>query len=140
MQQRRLFAESLSEAMSDVVYALGGPKKVAADLWPAAFESHPEVTARKLSQSLDPERREKLDLHEIEKILMWARAGGVHTGMEYLCHVLSYADPVPVGSEDRMAELQREFIKAGDRMEKMLEEMKRLGVDTRPQAVRRVGT
>lgn len=120
--QPALWHDTLSDALRDVVHALGGPKVVASDLWPS---KDPADAARLLNKCLDPERAEKLALEEIEWLIVRSRAANVHLAMAYLAMKAGYADPKPIEPEDERAELMREFIEKAQVLEHL---GKRLGV------------
>lgn len=53
MEQDRLWHDSLEDALTALVYALGGPKQVAADLWPSKSD---RVRHNRILHCLDAER------------------------------------------------------------------------------------
>lgn len=134
-------AQSLADALSDVVYAIGGPKAVAAELWPSKFRAHPESAARYVSQCLDPARREKLSLDELEWLLAAGREAEEHGAMYYLARRCHYAQPEPITPDDERAQLQREFIAAVESQQQIADRLAAL-VDNVAQMrspLRRVG-
>lgn len=120
MDQTLLWHDSLAAALEAAVYAIGGPKVVASELWPS---KSPQDAARQLHHCLNQDRAEKLSLDEIEWILQRARAAGCHVAMAYLAQRCGYADPQPVEPEDERALLQRQFIEAKDELARLVARM-----------------
>ncbi len=117
-----LWVESFSEALKAVVFACGGPKRVASTLWPS---KKPERAALDLNHCLDDGRAEKLSLEEIVLLIQMGRERGVHTPMDFLCSAANYQEPQPVDPEDERARLQREFIEAKNDFASLLKKMER---------------
>lgn len=114
--QPELWTESLEDALRDAVIACGGPKRIAATLWPAKTITD---AARLLNHCLDPERAEKLSLGEIVLICRFGKKVGCHTPMHYLAQTLGYQTPAPVDPEDEKARLQREYIEAVHELQRL---------------------
>ena len=104
-----LFYDSYEDAIRDCVTALGGNKKVGTMLWPA---TPADEAGRKLAHCLNPEKRDKLDLGELQLIRREARKAGVHILAHYEARDAGYGEPQPLHPEDEAAQLQREFISA----------------------------
>lgn len=106
MNQPNLFSESLAEALEETVNQLGGMKVVGLALWPSKSAKD---AATALRDALDPSRRDKLGLEEIEHIFRMAREAGVLAPWKYMADKydleLRVVDPA-----DKKAALQREFI------------------------------
>lgn len=111
MEQQALFFESVEEALSHVVSALGGAKAVGAKL---RQDMGPEAAGRWLKDCLNGDRRETLHPGQLLWLLRSAREAGVHTGMDWLCQAAGYARPAPMEPADEQAALMREFIRAAD--------------------------
>jgi hypothetical protein len=105
--------ESLHEALVEAVKEAGGSKVVAAALWPAAAARDLDGARRKLTNSLDADRAEKLSLDELIHVMRMARDAGCHAPMHYLCQVLGYAAPWPVAPRDEADTLRREVLALG---------------------------
>jgi len=101
MEQMTLWHESPEEALEADVQAAGGPKRVAAALWPARS---PAEAARLLRRCLDPERQEKLGLDEVTHVVALAAEHGSRALLEYLAR-RARARVTPVTPEDEKAEL-----------------------------------
>ena len=107
-QQFDLIHESLNEALTDAVRALGGSKKVGSALWP----SKPIDEAKnRLNDCLNPQRAEKLSLSEIMFLLRSAREIGYHGAMQYIAQESGYRID-PIEPHDEHAELQRQYIES----------------------------
>ena len=109
--------ESLNDALIECVKACGGSKVVGVALWPAQGV---EAAQRKLLACMNPERNEKLGPDEVLHLMRMARERGCHVGMQYLCHSLSYAEPVPVQPKDEIDALQRQVLAMGAELTKAL--------------------
>lgn len=106
--QFELIHESLNEALTDAVRALGGAKKVGAAMWP----SKPVDEAKnRLNDCLNPQRPEKLALSEIMFLLRSAREIGYHGAMQYIAQESGYRVEA-VEPQDEQAALQREYIES----------------------------
>ena len=115
-----------NKVLESVVRDLGGSKLVAPLLWP---EKGVEEARRLLCDCLNDDRPAKLDFAHVIFILRLARQRGIHTGMQYLCAELSYADPQPIEPKDEIADLIRQYLTrreqeaaSNTRLERMLEQ------------------
>lgn len=118
MNQGTLFHESLSDALRTAVMALGGFKRVGAELWPSLPI---ERAARDLADCLTDGNPRKLDLDQIEFIVKRARRVGCHAPMHYLAVMADYEEPSPRDPESEVQRLQREFITAQQQLVKLAE-------------------
>lgn len=107
--QQPLWHDTPEDAFRSLVDALGGFKKVGADLWPALPV---DQSGRRLAQCLDPDRAEKLTLSEQGLLLRRGRMAGIHTAAAFLLRDAGYAEPVPVDPETEKQRLQREYVQA----------------------------
>lgn len=119
------FFEDINDALRNVVRALGGVKQVGSLLWP---EVAPDQAGNKLRDCLSPDRREKLSPEQVIFLLRKAREAGYHAAMEFVSHECGYAKPAPVAPEDKLAELQRQFIDAVDGLSHIQAQIQRLNV------------
>ena len=124
VMQSSLFHDTYEDAIRDAVMSLGGFKKVGATLWPAMPA---DDAGRKLAHCLNTDKREKLDLGELQLIRREARKVGVHILASYEMRDAGYADPQPVNPEDEQAQLQREYIAAVKSMSAIQARLDRLG-------------
>ncbi len=123
--QPSLFHETYEDALRDTVSALGGNKAVGVMLWPALPA---DDAGKKLADTLNRDKREKLSLGELQLIRRHARAAGVHILASYEMRDAGYADPQPITPEDEAAQLQREYIAAVKAMSALQSRMDRNGI------------
>lgn len=114
-QQYELIHESISDALREVVQALGGAKKVGATLRP---DRPVAEAARWVSDCLNSERREKFDPDQVLWLLREGRAVGCHGAMSYIARDTGYS-ATPIEPQDEKAELQRQFILASKKLSGM---------------------
>lgn len=123
MQQGSLaIYEDDLEALRDAVRALGGSKVVGHVLRP---DMQPDQAGAWLKDCVNPERREKLALSQVLKIMRMAHDQGYHGPVQFLAGEMGYA-VTPVEPADEVAALQRAFIESvthqraiADRIERM---------------------
>lgn len=123
--QEELFHEDINAAIGHAIAALGGSKRVGAELWPTLTV---DAAGRRVADCLNPDRTQQFHPSDLLWILKAARQVGCHSAMAHLCREAGYADPQPVEPEDEAAKLQREFIKAQQQMAQMLKRMERLNM------------
>lgn len=126
MDQYALIHESLNEALTDAVRALGGSKKVGAALWPAIPM---DEAKNRLNACLNITRPEKLSLSEILFILRWAREIGYHGAMHFIGQECGY-HVEPVEPADEHAKLQRDYIEAVKLQAKIAARLEKLALPT----------
>ena len=102
MQVDLPFYESSEDAMRAAVQSLGGTKRVGALLWP---DLSPDNAGRRLSDTLNPHRSERLTLSQVMRVLQMAKAAGHHGPMSWIASEIGYAvQPVTAAEEvDRLA-------------------------------------
>lgn len=114
MQQAALWHDTIYEALRALIDALGGPKRVAADLWPARELGDGQ---RYLLKCLDAERPEKLGLEEFVWLMRRGREAGCHVLADYLGQACQYelrpVDPA-VAEADLAAQVERTMTQAAD--------------------------
>jgi len=108
-QQVEIFHETGEDALSDVVVATGGWKRVGCELWP---DKGADEAGRLLRNCLNKDRAEKLSLDQILWLLRRGHEHGVHTGMHYLADAAGYSRPDPITPDDQRSELQRQFVES----------------------------
>lgn len=113
------------DAIRDAVRALGGTKVVGHCLRP---DIAPDQAAPWLKDCLNIERREKLALSQILKILRMAHDAGYHAPAQFLAGEMGYMVQV-IEPVDELAALQRTFIDSVSTQKALIERMERL---TRP--------
>jgi hypothetical protein len=122
--QEPLWHDTPEDAVRSLVDALGGPKKVGAELWPVL----PVADAgRRVTHCLDAERPEKLTLGELSFLLKWGREKGVHVAATFFMESAGYRKPEPLAPADERAELQRQFMAAVSIQADLVKRMERLG-------------
>lgn len=119
-----LFVEDYDEAIRATVQALGGFKRVGADMKP---DLGVEAAGRWLSDCCNPGRRERLTPSELAYLRRRARQAGVHVLAAFEMRDAGYAEPQPVEPEDERAALQRDFIEHTKALERMLQRLQSLG-------------
>lgn len=104
MTQQPLWHDTVFDAVRALVDALGGPKRVAAQMWPTRDlgEGH-----RYLLKCLDQDRPEKLGLDEFVWLMRTGRAAGCHVLAEWLAQACMYELHV-VDPAAREADLARQ--------------------------------
>ena len=127
MEQQPLFFESVFEALKYVCQALGKPKEIGPLIFP--HKEDPVAAGRLLSDCLNPDRPEKLDIEQVILLLRLAKERGCHAGVEYINNACGYSKPIPVDPDDEKAELQRRLIRCINEQRQLVN---RLGLDTRP--------
>jgi hypothetical protein len=124
-QQIPLFVEDYNEAIRATVQALGGFKRIGADLKP---DMAVDAAGRWLADCCNPDKREKLAPSELAFIRKRARAEGVHILAAYEMRDAGYAEPQPIEPEDERAALMREFVMASKGFQALVARMERAGV------------
>lgn len=126
-------AEDINDALRDVVRAMGGNKRVGADMRP---ELSADAAGKWLANCLDLTRPEKLDANQIIYILKRGCMAGEHAAMHYIAAAAGYEPSKPVIPEDEvfllqkeiqiasagMADLMSRFERAADRVQEMRKE------------------
>ena len=91
--------------------AIGEPKEVAVLLHPNKWKHRPDSGGDWLGHCLDPDRREKLDMHDIVAIFAEACRLGDHEGFEAFARLCGYdATPADIESELRHARDQAQSL------------------------------
>lgn len=121
VEQPPLIVESLNEAVKFSARAIGF-EKVANELWPAKGAKE---AARYLNDCLNPERPHKLSGEEILHIARRGREIGCYLITSFINMDTGFGPPTPVDPDDEKAELQRQFIETGKRMEALLARISR---------------
>jgi hypothetical protein len=120
-----LFVEDYNEAIRATVQALGGFKRVGADMRP---EMPADAAGRWLADCCNPEKRDHLPPAQLAYIRRRARLEGVHILAAFEAREAGYADPQPITPEDEAAQLQREFVQASKGMAALFNRMERAGL------------
>lgn len=96
------------DAVRDAVRALGGTKEVGYALRP---DLKPDAAGAWLKDCLNSERREKLCLSQVVRVMRLAHDSGYHAPALYLAAEMGYSAQ-PVEPADEVAALQRAFIES----------------------------
>lgn len=121
--QPPLFHEDLNSALSYLISALGGNKKVGNDMWPSMT---PDKAGRKIADCLNDNHQQKFSPDDIIWLLREGRKAGIHSAMAYLNTECGYQEPKAVEPEDEYAALMRDFLSAQQHMELLVDRMERL--------------
>lgn len=127
-QQYALIHESITDALREIVQALGGTKTVGVLMRP---EKSADEAGKWVKDCLNPERRESFHPEQLVWLLREARRVGCHAAMTYLARECGYADPQPIDPVDERAALQRAFVDAVAQQKRLLERLERLEAQTR---------
>lgn len=117
--------QDIYEALSDAVRALGGAKRVGSMLQPAKTVSQAE---KWLLDCLNPNRNETLDPAETGLIRRECKHIGYHGLIYFEADDAEYSRPLPISTEAVTEKLQREFIDAVSRQEKLFAQMRAAGL------------
>ena len=120
--QPALFHESISDALRELVAALGGTKAVGARMRPELPADH---AGRWLADCLNDSRREHLTPEQLLWLLAEGRRAGHHGAIGWITSEVGYSVPEPIEPEDQRAKLQREYIEAARTMAKLAERIER---------------
>lgn len=123
--QLPLIVETIEEALTATIQAMGGLKRVGAELRP---ELDPHAAGRWLADCLNPDRREHLTPPQLCLLRRKARQAGVHLLAAYEARDAGYADPQPLEPEDERALLQRQFIEQTKLLAKIVQRAERLEI------------
>ena len=120
--QQALFHEDINAAIQGLIANLGGAKAVGPRLFP---DLNPEGAARRLLDAINPDRAQQLSQTQFLTLLRWGREAGLHGLMEYVADEAGYTRPSPLSPEEERAELQREVIAMGQRLEILARRLQR---------------
>ena len=112
--QTPLWHDTIHDALRALIDALGGPKRVAADLWPARDVADGQ---RYLLKCLDADRSEKLGLEEFVWLMRRGREVDCHVLADFLGQACQYElRPIdPAAAEaDIAAQVERTMNQAAD--------------------------
>lgn len=109
LNQPQLFSESIYDALGDVIRALGGTKKVGAQMRP---ELPADEAGRWLKDCLNRNRRERFDPEQVLWLIRAGREAGCHSAINYITDECGYVRPAPMEPENEMAALQRQYIES----------------------------
>lgn len=125
MNAPALFHDSITDALREVVNAMGGKKSAGAKLRP---ELSPDEAGKWVSDCMNPDRAQFFRPDQVLYLLKAGRAAGCHAAAAYLMREAGYADPVPVEPEDERARAQRDFETAVKALGAVTERLARLNI------------
>jgi len=115
----------LNDALTALVHALGGYKKVGVMLRPE-WQTKPDAAAQWIRDCLNPDKREKLDGDQMLHLLRLGREVGFHAAKHWLDDELGYEKGAPLAPRDEFAALLHrqelmlaEFKQTAERMERL---------------------
>lgn len=129
---RQPSAESINDALRQVINHAGGAKAVGARMYPA-LPIH--QAQQRINDSLNTEHRQHFNKLELIYLLRLGRDIGCHDAMYYLAAAVSYSEPSPIDTPDELQALQRQFIDAAAQLKQMSQRIEAL-TRTTLQAVR----
>jgi hypothetical protein len=135
--QDRLFYESVTAALIQVVNGLGGCAAVGKRLWPSKPVAKAE---QKLANCLNPEHEWKLEIDELVQILSWAREESIHFAMHKLCEVAGYAPPVIAPSRTPAQDIAERMSRHASEYARLADEAAALGRADAIRDVRKVSS
>lgn len=114
VHQQALFHEDINSALQGLVAALGGAKAVGSRLYP---DLPTDSAARRLLDAINTDRAQQLSQTQFLTLLRWGREAGYHGVMEYVADEAGYTKPSPRSPEEERADLQRQVIEMGAKLE-----------------------
>lgn len=118
-----LFMEDVYDALRAAINALGGPKVVAARLWP----HKPIEQARKeLLDTLNRDNPRKLDPEETLAVLRMAREAGFHSAKHWIDSDVGYDPSTPTDPAVQRDRLADELARAADKFAALAKAVERL--------------
>lgn len=118
-----LFYEDLPSALRHVIAVAGGAKVVGARLFP---HLKPDGAGQRLLDSLRPDRREHLDLDQLQLLLRIGRESGCHVAMRMLAEEAGYEPPRAVSPDAERAQLQDHGQRLAAELASIVKRMERL--------------
>jgi hypothetical protein len=133
MSQSQLFYEDVFDVARAAMQAAGGAKQVAGKLWPNTPISEAQ---RKLLDSLNRERPEKLCIEEFLAILKLAKEVGFHQAKHWIDAELGYQPTPPSDPKVERDKLAEEFARAADAFKNLQRTAERLLNEPQIKAVK----
>lgn len=117
--------QDFDDAIAGAVAALGGFKRVGCRLRPE-LDCKPDLAAQWLRDCLNPEKRERLNPHQVVLLLRLAKETGYHAAKHWLDAELGYEPGKPLNPVDERTRVQREFIDAVHESRRLADRLERL--------------
>lgn len=131
--QPALFHESLQDALREVIRSAGGSKIVGSKLWPSLPVAQ---AASKISDCLNPDRRQNFNEMEVLHLLRIGREIECHAAMHFIASTCGYTLPDPVTPAEEVQALQQQFILATKELRAMSQRLEVITARTNLTAVR----
>lgn len=131
--QPQLFYEDVFDVTRAAVQAAGGAKKVATALWPHMPMAEAQ---RKLLDSLNRERAEKLELEEFFAVLRMARDVGFHQAKHWFDETAGYRPSEPQDPKVERDRLAEQFANLADAVRNAQHAMERLTLEPNVRVVK----
>ena len=129
-----MFHESLNDALREVIDAMGGPKRVGAQMRP---EKTPDAAGRWVLDCLNLDRDARFDPDQVLWVIREGRRVGCHAGARFLMREAGYAEPVPVDAADQVQKLVETIEGASDTLNNALAALERLRASNISNVVQR---
>src|SRR4051812_28370161 len=94
-----LFHETFTDALREIIDALGGAKKVGQLMRP---EKSVDTARSWVLDCLNPDREARFDPDQVLWLLREGRRIGCHAGARHLSRETGYAEPVPLDPADQV--------------------------------------
>lgn len=114
--------DSLEDALKAAVMALGGFKKVGAQMRGPDFNGDAEKAADWLRKCLSGDRREQLHPAHVLWLLREAKRAGFHAAMDYLAGTAEYKAQ-PVDAEQQVRDLQEQIVAGVQGLNKAVQQL-----------------
>lgn len=131
-EQTPLWVDDIYEALKHCCIAIAvneegngraWAKVVGHKIWP---QKSPDEAGRLLIHCIDQSRNEKLDPDQVVLILRWAREVNCHVAMHFIANECMYHTPTPVTPEEQIDSLQRDYIDAVNKLERITMQMRKI--------------
>lgn len=118
--------DSIYDALRAAIDALGGPKAVGVRMRPEKSQDDARIW---LLNCLNADRAERFDPEQVAWLLREARRAGHHDAMHWLADDTGYSHPLPITQAADAERLQRNFIDAVGRQERLFAQMRAAGLN-----------
>jgi hypothetical protein len=95
---------SLRKGLVELINTLGGYEAASLALWPNRKSEH---GARLLRNWMNPSKRDKPDLEDMEQLLWIGRLRGIHVAINSLCESLNYSAPQVIDPKAKLTLLHQ---------------------------------
>lgn len=119
--------DTIYDALRNAIDAIGGPKAVGVRMRPEKTQADARTW---LLNCLNADRSERFDPEQVMWLLRESRQAGYHDAMHFIADDTGYSHPLPITREAETEKLQREFIDAVTRQERLFAQMRAANVNT----------